>query len=114
MIVYSQTSEPLVCRANHGITLFPVKLDHPDREKKLFISLQPYCLSCLSGAAVIINLINLILFLTRGTCHAQQVWLHRDIAGSTVPVYVLEETLLTPAVQQLRHHELKESRKQVV
>lgn len=33
MFVYSQTSEPLVCRAKHGIALFPVKLDHPDGGK---------------------------------------------------------------------------------
>lgn len=35
------------------------------------------------------------------------------MAGSDVPVYVLEETLLAPAVQQLRHYELKGSRAQV-
>lgn len=39
-----------------------------------------------------------------------QVWLCNSTVGGNVPVYVLEETLLAPAVQQLRHHELKESR----
>lgn len=32
--VSAQTFEPFVCRADHGISLFPVKLNHPARGKK--------------------------------------------------------------------------------
>lgn len=38
-----QTFEPLVCRADHGVTLSPVKLNHPVRRKRLFhASLQEW------------------------------------------------------------------------
>lgn len=104
MFVYSQTSEPLVCRAKHGIALFPVKLDHPDGGKIRY----SYMVCLLSMALQLSDIC--WKFLTSETCHAQWEWLHRHIAGSVVPVYVLEETLFTPAVQQLRHHKLKESR----
>lgn len=55
-----------------------------------------------------------MVFLTSQSSHAEQMWLHSSTVGSDVPVYVLEEALLAPAVQQLRHHELKEGRAQVI
>lgn len=76
----SLTSEPLVGRADHGIALFPVKLNHPVRGNT-----NNGCLVFLLSWRV-------------------NTWV------CDVPVDVLEEALLAPAVQQLGHHELKGGR----
>lgn len=57
---------------------------------------------------------DLIVFLTSQISPAEQIRLYSSIVRSNVPLYVLEETLLAPTVQQLRHHELKGGRTHVI
>lgn len=90
------TFEPLVGRADHGIALFPVKLYHSAKSRR---SISEKCINYRNHTSE-----SPILSPTGQT----------SCAGGIAPVYVLEETLLSPTVQQLRHHELRRNNSQLL